>query len=379
MAYHHRKMSFPEFRFVLLILLSASLSHAAPFGQPGQPATSENRTGDEIIICGQYFHTGTAVVLWSDPGGYQAPAFFHHPVTRPATTEPITEPSVEIIRGDDLTLDQLRPHVDQFVIHFDACGLSKECFRVLQRRHLSVHFMCDLDGTIYQTMDLRDDAAHATIANPRSIGVETAQIGCIANDESIALLKQWYRRYDGVTWITIPARFGDGGIRTPHFRGCPLRPFLITGQLQGKTYHQYDYTWQQYKALSHLAATLCTIFPKIQPDYPRQRTSFGPPATIATTQPASGDPTTQPAALADQDQPGVLIPHALSPDQYDAYQGILGHYHVQLNKNDPGPAFQWPLFISETRNLMSRAALAARHQPAIDTPGIPEPATLPSN
>ena len=228
-------MSLSRFRFVLLavFLLSGSFSHAAPIAQPGTPATPDHRAGDEIIVCNQYFHTGTPVVLWSDPGGYQAPAIFHHPVTRPASM-PTTESTTEIIRGDDLTLDQLRPHVDQFLIHFDACGLSSECFRVLQRRHLSVHFMCDLDGTIYQTMDLRDDAAHATIANARSIGVETAQIGCIANDESIAPLKQWYRRYDGVTWITIPARFGDGGIRTPHFRGRPLRPFLITAQLQAK-------------------------------------------------------------------------------------------------------------------------------------------------
>src|SRR5690349_24283912 len=30
------------------------------------------RTGDEIVVCGQYIHTGTPVVLWTDPGGYDA-------------------------------------------------------------------------------------------------------------------------------------------------------------------------------------------------------------------------------------------------------------------------------------------------------------------
>ena len=30
------------------------------------------RKGDEIVICGQYFHTGAPVVLWTDPGGYDA-------------------------------------------------------------------------------------------------------------------------------------------------------------------------------------------------------------------------------------------------------------------------------------------------------------------
>ena len=30
------------------------------------------RAGDEIIIAGKYVHTGTPVVLWTDPGGYDA-------------------------------------------------------------------------------------------------------------------------------------------------------------------------------------------------------------------------------------------------------------------------------------------------------------------
>ncbi len=30
------------------------------------------RTGDEIMVCGQLFHTTAPVVLWLDPGGYDA-------------------------------------------------------------------------------------------------------------------------------------------------------------------------------------------------------------------------------------------------------------------------------------------------------------------
>src|ERR1700743_2102179 len=33
----------------------------------GEP---EPRKGDEIVAAGQFFHTGTPVVLWMDPGGY---------------------------------------------------------------------------------------------------------------------------------------------------------------------------------------------------------------------------------------------------------------------------------------------------------------------
>ena len=30
------------------------------------------RRGDEIMVCGQLYHTTTRVVLWTDPGGYDA-------------------------------------------------------------------------------------------------------------------------------------------------------------------------------------------------------------------------------------------------------------------------------------------------------------------
>src|SRR5262245_57169589 len=37
-----------------------------------RPGQKLERLGDEIMICGQLFHTGAPVVLWTDPGGYDA-------------------------------------------------------------------------------------------------------------------------------------------------------------------------------------------------------------------------------------------------------------------------------------------------------------------
>ena len=37
-----------------------------------KPGTLAPRTGDEIVVAGQFVHTGTRVVLWMDPGGYDA-------------------------------------------------------------------------------------------------------------------------------------------------------------------------------------------------------------------------------------------------------------------------------------------------------------------
>ena len=68
--------------------------------------------------------------------------------------------------------------VDQFVIHFDAVGTSRWCFQVLHdERRLNLHFMLDLDGTIYQTLDIKESARHATIANGRWIRIEVTNIG----------------------------------------------------------------------------------------------------------------------------------------------------------------------------------------------------------
>ena len=60
----------PHFRFAALLATPTLLILAGCVTvQPGTPA---KRVGDEIIVAGQLFHTGTRVVTWMDPGGYDA-------------------------------------------------------------------------------------------------------------------------------------------------------------------------------------------------------------------------------------------------------------------------------------------------------------------
>lgn len=66
----------------------------------------------------------------------------------------------------------LRRNPTMFVTHFDVCLSSKSCFDVLKQRNLSVHFMIDNDGTIYQTLDTKHIAWHAAGVNNASVGVE---------------------------------------------------------------------------------------------------------------------------------------------------------------------------------------------------------------
>lgn len=320
------------------------------------------RRGDEIVVAGQYFHTGAPVVLWTDPGGYDAyrverrfTAFERSdwdstlaewtskndgrvltPNRYGLRAAGLSEEQREQVRGGGWSLDQLQERIDQFVLHYDVCGTARQCFNILHdHRGLSVHFLIDLDGTIYQTLDLKERARHATIANDRSVGVEIANMGAYPVGKPNPF-DQWYATDDaGRTVITIPPRFKDGGLRVAPTAERPLRPRKdkpIVGNVQGIDLVMYDLTDAQYESLAKLSAALCTVLPKIRPDYPR-------------------------------DEQGGLVTRTLTEDRFAAFGGILGHYHVQANKQDPGPALDWDWLIDETRRLMRERPAAAEPAP----------------
>ena len=296
------------------------------------------------MVAGQFVHTGTPVVLWMDPGGYDAYRVERRfaPLNKAdwensrAEVKELTQPNRYNLRRDGLTAEQieqvrgggwdlplLQKVVDEFVIHFDAAGTSRQCFNILQdHRDLSVHFMLDIDGTIYQTLDLKERAWHAGNANSRSVGIEIANIGAYPKSGKNPL-DDWYRREtNGQTTITIPKQYGDGGVWTAGFVGHPARPNLIEGNIQGQDLVQYDFTPQQYEALVRLTATLCKVFPKIECKYPT-------------------------------DAAGKLIPRKLPDEELNNYHGVLGHYHLTTEKVDPGPAFDWDYVIGNARRLMN--------------------------
>src|SRR6266404_8688357 len=255
-------------RFTALFLVFGILTGCDTMPRPGSMATP--RMGDEIVVAGRFVHTSTRVVLWMDPGGYDAyrverrfsplerADWEHSREDQKELTSPnrynmrrqgLSAEEIERLRGGGWDLPSLQRVVDQFVIHFDACGTSRECFKVLQDyRDLSVHFMLDLDGTIYQTLDLKERAWHATTSNSRSVGIEIANMGCYGNEEASPLADWYTQAADGKTHITIPEGFGDGGLRTPNFVGRPARNEPVRGVIQGRELTQYDYTSEQYRA-----------------------------------------------------------------------------------------------------------------------------------
>jgi N-acetyl-anhydromuramyl-L-alanine amidase AmpD len=348
-------------------LLCLTLAAVCLFGCHAKSGSELRRRGDEIVVCGRYFHTGAPVVLWTDPGGYDAyrtekrfvpweraewtPPTAEKKADGPSTPNrysirfasrvgqpdcPLTPEDFERIRGGGWDVPTLQKCVDQFVLHYDVCGTSRQCFRVLHdMRGLSVHFMLDIDGTIYQTLDLKERAWHATVSNDRSIGIEIANIGAYPRSQ-LAVLDKWYE--PGASWwlggqaegsatassatgrITIPPQYGDGGVRIAGtYSPASERPAV--GNIQGQELVMFDLTPQQYTSLARLTAAICTVFPNIPCDYPR-------------------------------DADGQLVTAKLPDDALRDYRGILGHYHIQANKTDPGPALEWDHLTGEARKRL---------------------------
>ena len=356
-----------------------------------KPGAKLDRTGDEIVIAGQYFHTGAPVVLWTDPGGYDAyrterrfspwatasfeetaketaenkrlkrrggtevdaPARYgirFAPTTRsatqPATTTMYTSRTTarrgrpteggsklnaeefEKVRGGGWPLELLQQKVDQFVYHYDVAAVSRGCFKTLHDdRGLSVHFMLDLDGTIYQTLDVKERAWHASESNSRSVGIEICNIGAY-NAKERKTLDTYYRKDEkGKTHYVFPVWAKDSQ-RTPNFQARPARDEPVVANIQDTQYTMYDLTPEQYDSLIKLTAALCKTLPRITPDYPR-------------------------------DEHGNLITKVLDDDAWENYHGLMGHYHVQENKQDPGPAFQWDKVVNGVRKRMGLKPLPA--------------------
>jgi N-acetyl-anhydromuramyl-L-alanine amidase AmpD len=318
----------------------------------------QQRHGDEIMVCGRLYRIGTPVKLWMDPGGFDAYRTTRHfsPfekrewkstveemqagkinfVTKPQENSPdryglrfgsqaqtaYTPEELEQIRSGGWTLEMLQDRVDQFVLHFDVCGTSSQCFFILHDiRGLSVHFMLDADGTIYQTLDLKERAWHATKSNDRSIGIEIANIGAYPQNESNPL-DQWYAHDDQGPYLIFPPKIRG----VERFAGRKLRPRrgeLISGKVRDTTYVQYDYTPEQYSALIKLSAALSDIFPKMPLEVPRM-------------------------------PDGKLLEQTLTDEQWASFSGLMGHYHVQGNKSDPGPALDWEYLLEQARVYKAR-------------------------
>lgn len=290
------------------------------------------RVGSAIVIAGRRIEIGAPVVTWRDPGGYDGyahqRAFSRGQLpTRPAggcnTPERYAArrnlapaiAEVAAARGA-LTYDLAAAQIDQVVLHYDVAWTSQNCFKVLHDiRGLSCQFLLDVDGTLYQTLDVADRARHAGGANDRSVGVEIAHPGPLELTKGLAAR---YTKDAGGTRFDLGAL--QKTVRTPGFVVRPARPEPVSAVVQGRPYTMYDYTPAQYRTLARLVAGLRRALPRIELAVPRTAEK-------------------------------AVITKVLPKDELAAWSGLLGHYHVSSHKQDPGPAFDWERLLRETRLL----------------------------
>jgi|TARA_R110000824_G_scaffold128172_1_gene288907 hypothetical protein len=128
---------------------------------------TDNHYSNYIVYQGNFISIDwDKVVLWSEQGGIETPAGNYYSYSgRP------------------------KRNIRLFVNHWDVCLSSQSCQRVLDKRGVSVHFLIDNDGTIYQTLDMQHGAWHAG-----SERVNRASAGVEISNAYYTKYQSWYER-----------------------------------------------------------------------------------------------------------------------------------------------------------------------------------------
>jgi hypothetical protein len=134
-----------------------------------KPKTLSYSSGDKYIV-----HNGSfipieweKVVLWDDTNGFKA----NNGCYSDHSGKPDRKPTM-------------------FVNHWDVCLSSESCAKVLNKRGISVHFLIDNDGTIFQMLDTQHKAWHAGI--PRYEGGNEKGIGVEISNAYYLKYQDWY-------------------------------------------------------------------------------------------------------------------------------------------------------------------------------------------
>ena len=131
-----------------------------------------------------------------------------------------------------------------FVNHWDVCLNSRSCAKVLNKRGLSVHFLIDNDGTIYQCLDTQHVAYHAGSYNQFSIGVE---LSCAYSLK----YQSWYQK-----------------------RGFGTRPIMEGVKVHGKTLDPFlGFYHAQLEALAALWEAVNRACPEIELATPKEKST----------------------------------------------------------------------------------------------------------
>jgi hypothetical protein len=154
------------------------------------PVKRRKRSGEKFIVYnGKKFPIAwEKVILWDDHGGLKAKEGCYYDWSKRPARAPM-----------------------QFVNHWDATLSSEACARIINKRGLSMHFLIDNDGTIYQMLDIQHVAwqAGAKSWNNAGIGVEISNAFYLKYQD-------WYKKKG----------FGERPVVVSEVNGRPVGPHL---------------------------------------------------------------------------------------------------------------------------------------------------------
>lgn len=118
-----------------------------------------------------------------------------------------------------------QPNPSMIVMHYTVVPTAEATYRVLSRRHVSVHFMIDVDGTIYQLMPLERRCNGAYGVNHKALSIEmiaTTEQDLLSRRyqvfQSFCLVRYLMQRYD-IKFDKVVGHFevGMGVTRVPDY------------------------------------------------------------------------------------------------------------------------------------------------------------------
>ena len=176
----------------------------------------------------------------------------------------------------------------QIAVHYDAANRASQTYGILCSRGLSTHFCIDANGDLLQYLDCAHVAWATNNCSGHSIAVD------MSNPVSVS------KKNTGRT--------------------------IERGPIQGKIVEMLGYTDKQFETMVALIKALISPVPGYPPDVgfndwiPLRRFAnnrFNPPS-----------------------ENGVdIIDHLVN--NVEKFEGMIGHYHCNPMKVDPGPAYDW--------------------------------------
>jgi len=138
-----------------------------------QPAVNPDTS---IVMFGEFWDIGTRVIKWYEKGGYNG--YDTSKKVIEVENRKTGKIKKKVIKGKRYGGRWPRPNrklsaIQAFMVHHTGGYLPGVCFNTLHNeRRLSVQFILDDQGVIYQTLDCKEIAWHGGGQNRRSIGVE---------------------------------------------------------------------------------------------------------------------------------------------------------------------------------------------------------------